>query len=57
MMVGYLVFLIPTSVVGIAFPDSQRGIPSIMCGFAVLFAAIFALYILPIAGIAKKHKR
>lgn len=48
--VGYLVFLIPTAIANTVKPETRLGIPSIMCGFAVIFALILALYILPRAG-------
>lgn len=47
MIVGYAVFLVPTAIVYTVNPAYRRGIPSIMCGFAVLFALILSLYILP----------
>ena len=47
MIAGYAVFLVPTALVYSMNPSYRRGIPSIMCGFAVLFALILALYILP----------
>lgn len=47
MIVGYLVFLVPTAVANSVKPETRSGIPSIMCGFAVLFALILVLYILP----------
>ncbi len=47
MIVGYLVFLLPTAVVNTLNPSTMAGIPSIMCGFAVLFALIMFGYILP----------
>jgi hypothetical protein len=50
LVVGYFVFLIPTALANSVKPETRRGIPSIMCGFAVLFAFILALYILPKAG-------
>jgi hypothetical protein len=56
MIVGYLVFLIPTAIANTINPDSRRGIPSIMCGFAVLFALILALYILPKLGTQRRAK-
>jgi hypothetical protein len=48
--VGYLVFLVPTAVANTVKPETRRGIPSIMCGFAVLFAVILALYVMPRIG-------
>lgn len=47
LIVGYLVFLVPTALANSVNPETRRGIPSIMCGFAVLFALILVLYILP----------
>lgn len=54
LVVGYGVFLVPTATVITIFPDSQAGIPSIMCGFAVIFALILAVYIAPRALTVKK---
>jgi hypothetical protein len=51
--VGYLAFMVPTTVVNIIDPSTIEGIPSIMCGFAVLFALILGLKVLP--QIAKKR--
>lgn len=45
--VGYLAFLVPTTTVNIIDPSTMAGIPSIMCGFAVLLALILAGYVLP----------
>ncbi len=50
LLAGYLVFLIPTGIANSVRPETRNGIPSIMCGFAVLFAFILALYIAPRAG-------
>lgn len=47
MIVGYFVFLVPTATVNVIKPETMAGIPSIMCGFAVLFALILYFYILP----------
>jgi hypothetical protein len=44
---GYLVFLLPTTVINTIYPSSIEGIPSIMCGFAVLYALILTLIVLP----------
>ncbi len=44
---GYAVFLIPVTVANLVNNTTVRGIPSIMCGFAVLFAFILSLYVLP----------
>jgi hypothetical protein len=50
LIIGYLIFLVPTALANSVKPSTRRGIPSIMCGFAVLFALILTLYILPRAG-------
>ncbi|HUC96657.1 MAG TPA: hypothetical protein VMR16_03275, partial [Candidatus Saccharimonadales bacterium] len=47
MMVGYLVFLVPTTFFNIIDPSTVKGIPSIMCGFAVLLAFVIVLKVLP----------
>jgi hypothetical protein len=47
LIAGYLVFLVPTALANTLHPETRRGIPSIMCGFAVLFALILTFYILP----------
>jgi membrane protein YdbS with pleckstrin-like domain len=50
LVLGYLIFLVPTALANSVKPETRRGIPSIMCGFAVLFALLLALYILPKLG-------
>jgi len=44
---GFLVFVLPTGVVNELNPATISGIPSIMCGFAVLYALILVFTILP----------
>lgn len=56
LIIGYLVFLIPTALANTVKPETRRGIPSIMCGFAVLFALILVLYILPQLGQKRRGK-
>lgn len=53
MILGYLVFLVPVTLVNSISPATRRGIPSIMCGFAVVFALILGLYVLPRAAARK----
>lgn len=55
LIAGYFVFLIPTAIANSVDPSTRRGIPSIMCGFAVLLALILVLYIMPRAGQLKSH--
>jgi membrane protein YdbS with pleckstrin-like domain len=47
LIIGYLVFLVPTAISNTVKPESREAIPSVMCGFAVIFALILTLYILP----------
>lgn len=54
LIIGYLVFLVPTAVANTVKPETRRGIPSIMCGFAVIFAVILALYLMPRVAVARR---
>lgn len=45
--IGYMSFLLPTAIVNTMSTDSLGGTPSIMCGFAVLYAFILVFGILP----------
>ncbi len=45
--VGFLVFVLPTGIVNDLNPKTISGIPSIMCGFAVLYALILVFAIVP----------
>ncbi len=45
--VGYLAFMVPTTTANIIDPSTIAGIPSIMCGFAVLLAVMLAGKVLP----------
>ena len=53
MIAGYLIFLVPTTTLNFVDPATQLAIPSIMCGFAVLYAGILVAYILPLVGRSK----
>jgi len=53
LIIGYLVFLLPTGIANTVKPATRQGIPSIMCGFAIIFALIIALYILPRMGTSR----
>lgn len=52
--VGYLVFLLPTGLVNSIDPTTLSGVPSIMCGFAVLFAIILVFYIVPRQAVKRR---
>jgi len=56
LIVGYLIFLVPTALANTVKPETRRGIPSIMCGFAVLFALILTFYIMPKLG-KRRHAK
>lgn len=47
MSIGYMVFILPTTFFNIVDPSTVKGIPSIMCGFAVLFALMLIFRVLP----------
>jgi len=46
-VLGYLSFLLPTGIVNAVNPHTIVGIPSVMCGFAVIYAIILAVAIVP----------
>jgi len=53
---GYAAFIVPTSLANMLDPTTIQAIPSIMCGFAVLFAIVLVWRILPLAKVPiKKH--
>ena len=47
LILGYLVFLVPSALSMTINPAARRAIPSVLCGFAVFYALILALYIMP----------
>ena len=47
LVVGYVLFMLPTTLVNIIDPTTITGIPSIMCGFAVLLAIVLSGRVLP----------
>lgn len=54
LIVGYLVFIVPTATVNLINPETIEAIPSIMCGFAVFLALLLALVIMPV--MAKRRR-
>lgn len=50
LILGYASFIVPTTAATIFAPESAAGVPSVMCGFAVIFAIILGVKILPNAG-------
>lgn len=51
MAIGYSAFIIPTSLANLLSPDTMAAIPSVMCGFAVLFAIVLVWRVLPLSGV------
>ncbi|HUD03552.1 MAG TPA: histidine kinase N-terminal 7TM domain-containing protein [Patescibacteria group bacterium] len=51
---GYAAFLIPTTTAALLDKATIRGIPSIMCGFAVIFAIVAAVWVMPRASEPKE---
>jgi hypothetical protein len=45
--IGYLAFIVPTTIANVIDPSTIAGIPSIMCGFAVIWAIILTTVVLP----------
>ncbi len=54
LIIGWFIFIVPTAIANVVNPASRQGIPSIMCGFAVLLALILGLYIVPRISELKK---
>jgi hypothetical protein len=50
LIVGYASFVIPATFIWFTYEGAAQGLPSIMCGFAVLFAIILGTYIMPRIG-------
>jgi len=50
---GYLAFILPTTAANLIDPVTLYGIPSIMCGFAVLLALVLALWVMPKGGVRR----
>jgi hypothetical protein len=48
--VGYLTLLVPTTTVNLLNPEAQLGLPSVMCGFAIILATIVVFGIMPKSG-------
>lgn len=46
-VIGEAIFIVPTYLFNIIDPTTVRAIPSIMCGFAVLFAITLVVFVLP----------
>lgn len=47
LVLGYLVFMVPAAVIRFIYPFTENGIPSIMCGFALLLAFTLTFLVIP----------
>lgn len=45
--IGYAAFIVPTTLVNTIDPSTVAGIPSIMCGFAVILALVLTSIVIP----------
>jgi hypothetical protein len=50
MAFGYMAFILPTIAFNIVDPSSRRAIPSVMCGFAVIYAVALVSKVMPNSG-------
>jgi hypothetical protein len=46
-IIGYFSFMFPMGIVYIISPEVRSAIPSVMCGFAIIFALILSLIVVP----------
>jgi hypothetical protein len=53
---GALGFLAPTVVVNLLKSETVEAIPSVMCGFAVVFALVLIFVVLPTSGMKRVYK-
>lgn len=54
LMAGYLALLVPTTTITLMWNDALAGIPSIMCGFAIILAALLVGKVAPESIALKK---
>jgi len=47
LIISYFIFLVPTAIAYSVKPQARQAIPSVMCGFAILYALILTFYITP----------
>jgi hypothetical protein len=48
--IGYLAFIVPTTTANFIDADTLHAIPSIMCGFAVIFATLLTTHVIRFRG-------
>jgi hypothetical protein len=47
-IVGYIEFMLPTTIINNLYPGTRVAIPSIMCGFAVIYALMLVFGVVPL---------
>ena len=57
LIIGYLLFIGPTSLVNGINPETIEGLPSILCGFAVFFAFVLTFGIVPNEAKIKRRSK
>lgn len=57
LIIGYALFMVPTSLAIVMFPESADALPSVMCGFAVLFALVLTFMVVPYTEKKKPTRR
>ena len=57
LMTGYLALLIPTTTVTLIWDETLAGIPSIMCGFAIILAGILTMKVAPESTKLRKNTK
>lgn len=53
LIIGVLTFTLPTGIIYLMAPSAGSAIPSVMCGFAVIYAIILAFRIAPLSSKTK----
>lgn len=56
-VIGYALFMVPASLSMLLFPETASALPSVMCGFAVLFALVLTFKVLPYTQKKKQSSR
>ncbi len=58
-ILSYAAFILPTSTINLMWPHTASALPSIMCGFAVIFAIALTLWVMPLEQerTIPEHKR
>lgn len=54
-VIGYALFMVPSSMAMLLFPETAAALPSVMCGFAVFYALTLVFAVLPHTEKEKVH--